>query len=76
MVDMALVLENMRGILSSKRKHERQSQQSTNSKPYIYVNSSPARPIFCPVAQSFKPLPQLTFTSSSDTGSYFSTTAN
>jgi hypothetical protein len=33
MIDKALVLENRRGILSSKRKQERQSQQSTNSSP-------------------------------------------
>jgi hypothetical protein len=58
MVDKALVLENRRGILSSKCKHERQSQQSTNSRPCINVNSSPARPIFRPVAQSFQPMPQ------------------
>jgi hypothetical protein len=58
MVDKALLLENRRGILSSKCKHECQSQQSTNSRPCINVNSSPARPIFCPVAQSFQPMPQ------------------
>jgi hypothetical protein len=58
MVDKALVLENRRGILSSKRKHERQSQQSTNSRPRINVNSLPASPIFRPVAQSFQPMPQ------------------
>jgi hypothetical protein len=33
MVDKTLVLENGRGILSSKRKQERQPQQSTNSRP-------------------------------------------
>jgi hypothetical protein len=53
MVDKALVLENRRGILSRKRKQEHQTQQNTNSKPRINVNSSPARPIFRPVAQSF-----------------------
>jgi hypothetical protein len=53
MVDKALVLENRRGILSRKRKKERQTQQNTNSKPRINVNSSPARPIFRRVAQSF-----------------------
>jgi hypothetical protein len=47
-----------RGIPSSKHKHECQSQQSTNSRPCINVNSSPARPIFCHVAQSFQPMPQ------------------
>jgi hypothetical protein len=52
------VLENRRGILSSKCKHERQSQQSTNSRPRINVNSSPTRPIICPIAQSFQPMPQ------------------
>jgi hypothetical protein len=58
MVDKALVLENKRGIMSSKRKHECQSQSGTNSRPRINVNSSPASPIFCPVAQSFQPKPQ------------------
>jgi hypothetical protein len=58
MIDKALLLENRRGILSSKRKHECQSQQSTNSRPYINVNSSPARPIFCFVAQRFQLMPQ------------------
>jgi hypothetical protein len=53
MVDKTLLLENRRGILSSKRKHERQSQQSTNSRPCITVNSSPARPIFCPLLRDF-----------------------
>jgi hypothetical protein len=52
-VDKALVLENRRGILLSKRKQERQSQQSTNFRPRINVNPSPVRPIFRPVAQSF-----------------------
>jgi hypothetical protein len=60
MVDKALVLKNRRGILSNKRKQERQSQQSTNSRPRINVNSSPARPIIHPVAQSFQPMPQPT----------------
>jgi hypothetical protein len=60
MVDKALVLENRRGILSNKRKKERQSQQSTNSRPRINVNSSPARPIIRPVAQSFQSMPQPT----------------
>jgi hypothetical protein len=58
MVDKALVLENRRGILSSKRKHDCQSQQSTNSRHRINVNSSPARPIFHPIAQSVQPMPQ------------------
>jgi hypothetical protein len=60
MVDKALVLENRRGILSSKRKQERQSQQSTNSRPHINVNSSPVKHIFRPVAQIFQPMPQPT----------------
>jgi hypothetical protein len=60
MVDKALMLKNRRGILSSKRKQERQSQQSTNARPRININSSPARPIFRPVAQSFQPMPQPT----------------
>jgi hypothetical protein len=49
MVDKALVLENRRGILSSKHKQERQTQLNTNSRSRINVNSSPARPIFCPI---------------------------
>jgi hypothetical protein len=59
-VDKALVLENRSGILSSKRKQECQTQQNTNSRPRIDVNSSPARPIFCPIAQSFQSKPQPT----------------
>jgi hypothetical protein len=58
MVDKALVLENRRGILSSKRKQECQSQPSSNSRPRINVNSSPARPIIHPIAQSFQPMTQ------------------
>jgi hypothetical protein len=58
MVEKALVLENRRGILSNKRKQERQSQQSTNSRPHININSSPVKPIFRPVAQNFQPMPQ------------------
>jgi hypothetical protein len=48
MIDKALVLENRRGILSGKHKQERQSKQSSNSRPRI--SSSPARPTFHPVA--------------------------
>jgi hypothetical protein len=59
-VDKALVLENRRGILSSKHKQECQSQRSTNSRPCINVNSLPARPIIHPIAQSFQPMPQPT----------------
>jgi hypothetical protein len=58
MVEKALVLENRRGILSSKRKQEHQTQQNTNSRPCINVNSSPARPIFHPVPQSSQPMPR------------------
>jgi hypothetical protein len=58
MVDKALVLENRKGILSSKRKQERQTQQNTNSKPRINVNSLPARPIFRPVPQSSQSMPR------------------
>jgi hypothetical protein len=58
MVDKALVLENRRGILSSKCKQERQTQQNTNSRPRINANSSPARPIFRPVPQSSQPMPR------------------
>jgi hypothetical protein len=60
MVDKALVLENRRGILSSKHKQECQSQQSTNSGPRININSSPARPTFHPVSQSSQRMPQPT----------------
>jgi hypothetical protein len=59
MVDKALVLENRRGILSSKHKQERQTQSNTNSRPCVNVNSSPARPIFRPIPQSSQPMPQL-----------------
>jgi hypothetical protein len=58
MVDKALVLENRRGVLSSKHKQERQAKQNTNSRPRINVNSSPARPIFCPIPQSSQPMPR------------------
>jgi hypothetical protein len=58
MVDKALVLENRRGILSSKRKQERQTQPNTNSRPRININSSPARPIFRPVPQSSQLMPR------------------
>jgi hypothetical protein len=57
MVDKALVLKNRRGILSSKCKQERQTQQNTNSMPRINVNSLPTRPIFRPVPQSSQPMP-------------------
>jgi hypothetical protein len=60
MVDKALVLENRRGILSSKHKQVCQSQQSSNSSPRINLNSSPARPIIRPIAQSFQSMPQPT----------------
>jgi hypothetical protein len=60
MVDKALALENRRGILSSKHKHECQSQPSSNSRPHINVNSSHVKPIFHPVAQSFQLMPQPT----------------
>jgi hypothetical protein len=58
MVDKALVLENKRGILSSKRKQERQTQPNTNSRPRINVNSSPARPIFRLIPQSSQLMPR------------------
>jgi hypothetical protein len=45
-VNKALVLENRRGILERKRKQERQSQHSTNSKHRI--GSLSTGPIFCP----------------------------
>jgi hypothetical protein len=47
MIDKALVLENMRGILTSKRKQECQSQQSSNSWPRF--GSLLAIPTFHPV---------------------------
>jgi hypothetical protein len=49
MVDKALVLKNWRGIMTHKRKQERQTQQSTNSRPRINVSSLPAKPIFHPI---------------------------
>jgi hypothetical protein len=52
--------KNRRGILSSKRKQERQTQQNTNSRPRINVNSSPAIPIFHPIPQSSQPMPRST----------------
>jgi hypothetical protein len=58
MVNKALVLENRRGILERKRKQERQSQPSTNSRPRI--GSSSTRPIFCPMQQNVQPMPQPT----------------
>jgi hypothetical protein len=58
MRDKGLVLENRRGILSSKRKQERQSQQSKNSRPRF--GSLPARPTFHPVQQSVQLMLQLT----------------
>jgi hypothetical protein len=60
MVDRALVLENRRGILSNKHKQEHLIQQSTNSKPCININSSPARPIIHPIPQNFQPMPEPT----------------
>jgi hypothetical protein len=48
MVDKALVLENRRGILSSRRKQERQSQQSTNRTRICYptaANDSMPQPL-------------------------------
>jgi hypothetical protein len=58
MVDKALVLENRRRILSNKHEQEHQSQQSTNSRPHININSSPVKPIFHLVTQSFQSMPQ------------------
>jgi hypothetical protein len=60
MVDKALVLENRRGILSSKRKQEHQILENTNSKPRININSLPTRPIFRPIPRSSQPMPQPT----------------
>jgi hypothetical protein len=57
MVDKALVLESRRGILSSKCKQERQTQQNTKSRPHINILSSLARPIFRPVSQSSQMMP-------------------
>jgi hypothetical protein len=56
MIDKAIVLENRRGILSSKHKYERQTQQSTDSRPRII--SLPARPIVHPILQSSQQMPQ------------------
>jgi hypothetical protein len=45
MVDRALVLKNRRELLSCKCKQEHETQQSTNSRPHININPSPARPL-------------------------------
>jgi hypothetical protein len=59
MIDKTLVVKNRIGILSSKHKQERQTQQSTNSRPHVNINSSPAMPIFHPIPQSSQQMPQL-----------------
>jgi hypothetical protein len=58
MIDKAPMLENRRGILSSKHKRERQSQQSSNSWPHF--GSSLARPTFHLVQSSVQRMPQPT----------------
>jgi hypothetical protein len=58
MIDKALVLENRRGILMSKREQERQSQQSSNSR--VCMRSLPARPTFRLMQQSVQRIPQPT----------------
>jgi hypothetical protein len=57
-MNKALVLENRRGILERKRKQERQSQHSTNSRRRI--GSSFAGPIFRPTQQNVQPMLQPT----------------
>jgi hypothetical protein len=52
MINKALVLENRRGILSSKCKQESQTQQNMNPRPRVNVSSLPARPIFRPIPHS------------------------
>jgi hypothetical protein len=52
------MLENRRGILSNKRKQERQTQQNTNPRPHVNVSSSPARPISRPIPQSSQAMPR------------------
>jgi hypothetical protein len=42
-VDKALMLKNRRGILTHKRKQERQTQQSTNPSPHINASTYWAR---------------------------------
>jgi hypothetical protein len=58
MMNKALVLENRRGILECKRKQERQSQHSTNSRRRI--GSSSVGPIFRPTQQNVQPMLQPT----------------
>jgi hypothetical protein len=58
MVDKALVLDNRRGILSSKRKQECQTQQNTNPRARVNVSSSPTRPFFRPVPPSSQAMPR------------------
>jgi hypothetical protein len=55
MIDRALVLENRRGIVSSKCKQECHSQQSSNSMPHF--GSSHTRPTFHPVQQTIQWMP-------------------
>jgi hypothetical protein len=57
-MNKALVLENRREILERKRKQERQSQHSTNSRRHI--GSSSAGPIFHPTQQNVQPMLQPT----------------
>jgi hypothetical protein len=56
MLNKDLVLKNRREMLPHKCKQERQTQQSINTRPHI--SSSPGRPIFHPITQSFQPMPQ------------------
>jgi hypothetical protein len=56
MVNKSLMLGNRRGILGNKRKQERQSQHSSNSRPRI--GSSSAGHIFRPMQQNVQSMPQ------------------
>jgi TPP-dependent indolepyruvate ferredoxin oxidoreductase alpha subunit len=51
MVNMALVLENRKGIMERKHKQEFQSQSNRSSMPRI--GSLSTEPISCPVQQQF-----------------------
>jgi hypothetical protein len=52
MVNKALVMENHRGMIEQKCKHERQYQQSNTSR--CHIGSSSARPIYHPAQPQFQ----------------------
>jgi hypothetical protein len=56
MVNKALVLENHRGVMESKRKLVRQHQSGSSSRPHVATSS--VRHVFHPVQPQFQPRPQ------------------